>query len=82
MKRMMVAFAVGTVFCCTTAFAEVKPCDELKSEIAAKLDAKGVKEYTLEIVPNDQVKDQTVVGSCEGGTKKITYTRGKSKEKE
>ena len=53
----------------------IKPCDELKQEIAAKLDAKGVKGYTLEIVAADQIKDQKVVGSCEGGTKKITYTR-------
>ena len=57
------------------AFAETKPCEELKSEIAAKLDAKGVKNYQLEIVASADVKDQTVVGSCEGGTKKITYKR-------
>jgi hypothetical protein len=81
MKRIIVALAVGMVFCCTTAFAEIKSCDELKSEIAAKLDAKGVKEYTLEIIPNDQVKDQKIVGSCDGGTKKISYSRDKkSKE--
>ena len=55
--------------------AAVKPCDDLKQEIAAKLENKGVKGYTLEIVANDQVKDQKVVGSCEGGTKKITYSR-------
>ena len=55
------------------------PCDEVKSEIAAKMDAKGVKGYTLEAVPNDQVKDQKVVGSCEGGTKKIVYTKGDKK---
>ncbi len=52
-----------------------KPCEELKSEIAAKIDANGVKEYTLEIVPNDQVGDKKVVGSCDGGTRKILYTR-------
>jgi hypothetical protein len=34
-----------------------------------------VVNYTLEIVPAEEIKDQTVVGSCEGGTKKITYTR-------
>lgn len=55
---------------------EVKPCEELKSEIAAKIDAKGVKDYQLDIVPAGDVKDQTVVGSCEGGTKKITYSKG------
>ena len=52
-----------------------KPCDELKSEIAAKLDAKQVKNYTLEAVENDKVGESKVVGSCEGGTKKIVYTR-------
>jgi hypothetical protein len=52
-----------------------KSCDELKSEIAAKLDAKGVKAYSLEALAKDEVKDQTVVGSCDGGSKKIVYSR-------
>jgi hypothetical protein len=54
-----------------------KDCEELKSEIDAKIKANGVSAYTLEIVPNDQVKDgDKVVGSCDGGTKKIVYKRG------
>jgi hypothetical protein len=53
----------------------VKPCDELKSEIAAKLDAAGVKSYALAIVPADQAGDAKVVGSCERGSKKITYSK-------
>ena len=54
-----------------------KPCDELKGEIVQKLEAKNVKSYSLDIVSNDQVKDGgKVVGSCEGGTKKIVYSRG------
>jgi hypothetical protein len=60
----------------TTAAWAARPCEDVKSEIAAKLDAKGVKAYTLDIVADDAVKDQKVVGSCEGGTKKIVYTRG------
>ncbi|MGH8699037.1 MAG: DUF1161 domain-containing protein, partial [Burkholderiales bacterium] len=34
--------------------------------------------FTLDIVANDQVKegDGQVVGSCDGGTKKIVYKRG------
>ena len=53
-----------------------KPCEELKADIAKKLDAKNVKAYSLEIVSALQVKDaQKVVGSCEGGTKKIVYSR-------
>jgi hypothetical protein len=64
------------VLLATPAFA-AKSCDELKSEIEAKLKANGVEGYTLEIVANDEVKDRPVVGSCDGGTKKIVYTREK-----
>jgi hypothetical protein len=59
----------------TAAWAQ-KPCDELKSEIDTKLQAKGVKGYTLDVVATDAVKDQKIVGSCEAGGKKIVYTRG------
>jgi len=54
-----------------------KPCEELKAEIAQKIEAKNVKSYTLEIVPTEKAKDVEgkVVGSCEGGTKKIVYRR-------
>lgn len=52
-----------------------KPCEELKAEIAAQLDAKGVKAYTLEIVDKDQATQARVVGRCEGGTKRVVYTR-------
>lgn len=57
---------------------DVKPCEELKKEIAEKLDAKGVKGYTLEVMAKADVKDgMTVVGTCDGGTRKIVYSRGK-----
>jgi uncharacterized protein DUF1161 len=56
------------------AIAQTKPCDELKAEIEKKLEANGVKNYTLQVVEADKVKDEKVVGSCDGGTKKITYT--------
>ena len=57
------------------AFAQRKGCEELAAEIAAKLDAKGVKGYKLDIVGAGEVGDKTVVGTCEAGAKKITYTR-------
>jgi len=62
--------------CVTPVFAQGKPCEELKSEILAKLQAKGVKDpdSRLAIVPTEEIKDQKVIGSCEGGKKKITYT--------
>lgn len=75
--RKHLAIAAALTLVSLHAFAG-KPCDELKTEIAAKLDAKGVAAYTLDIVANDQVGEQKVVGSCEGGTKKITYARAGS----
>ncbi len=72
MKFQVMAF--GLLFFSLNTFA-MKPCGELKNEIADKLDAKGVTGYTLTIVDNADVSNQTVVGSCEAGTKKITYTR-------
>lgn len=67
--------AIGLSLLATSAFAQ-KDCEEMKGELTAKLQAKGVKKFTLEIVPAEQVKDEKVVGSCDGGTKKITYKRG------
>ncbi len=73
MKKLIVVAILLMI--ATPAFA-MKACEELKSEIDAKLKAKGVKSYSLEIVPNEQVKDGKVVGTCDGGTKKIVYKRG------
>ena len=77
----LITFTVVVVAVCSVAvaFADIKPCEELKAEIESKLKAKGVEGYTLEIIPTDQVKDQKIVGSCEGGTKKISYARNKGK---
>lgn len=72
-KVMMVAVLLMMA---SPAFA-LKDCGELKSEIDAKIQANGAKNYSLEIVPNADVKDGKVVGSCDGGTKKIIYQRGK-----
>ena len=72
MKRVVATLALAAL--CAPAFA-AKPCEELKSEIDTKLQAKGIKNYTLEVVPADSVKDEKVVGSCEGGSKKIVYKR-------
>ena len=75
MKTMRFLFVSAALLLCTSAFAQIKPCEELKNEIDAKLKEKGVVNYTLEIVPADQIKDQKVVGSCDGGKSKITYSK-------
>lgn len=67
--------AISLLLVTSAAQSAGKPCEELKGEIAAKLDAKGVKGYTLEILPADAVSDLKEVGRCEGGTKKIVYSR-------
>jgi Protein of unknown function (DUF1161) len=82
MKGIALSLAVVFAFLASGAFAAVKPCDELKTEIESKLKEKGVQGYTLEIIPANQVKDEKVVGSCEGGSKKITYSRGGVKKAE
>ena len=74
MKRFALA-VIGCVLA-TSTLAAPKPCEELKAEIEAKIQAQGVTSYTLEIVTNDEVHDQNmVVGTCENGTKKIIYQK-------
>lgn len=74
MQRMIPALTL--MLLAGGALAAPKPCEELKQEIEVKIQANNVPSYTLEIVPNDDVQDQSmVVGSCDGGTKKIVYQR-------
>ncbi|AUF99493.1 MULTISPECIES: DUF1161 domain-containing protein [Pseudomonas] len=74
MKKQVMALVLLSV--AGTALAAGKPCEELKSEIAAKIDAKGASGYSLEIVEKGSATDGKVVGTCEGGTKEIVYKRG------
>jgi hypothetical protein len=53
-----------------------KPCEELKSEIDAKIKKNGVPMYTLDVVDMDMQAEGKVVGTCDGQTKKIVYKRG------
>jgi hypothetical protein len=76
MRTLIAVIALALV--AAPALAQRKDCGELKSEIEAKIKANGVKEFTLDIVASEEVKegDGKVVGSCDGGTKKIVYKRG------
>jgi len=82
MKTWTVAAAL--LFMGTLGFAQTdqsapaarKSCDDLKAEISKKLDAKGAVGYTLEAVDKGKEGDAKVVGTCDGGTKSMTYTRG------
>jgi len=75
MRKLLLATVV--LLLAAPAYGAGKPCDELKSEIDAKLKEKKVEGYTLEVVASADVKDQKVVGTCEAGAKKIVYKREK-----
>ena len=53
-----------------------KPCEELKSEIDAKIKKNGVPMYSLDVVDMEVQAEGKVVGTCDGQTKKIVYKRG------
>ena len=71
----LVILLLAIAFTATPALAK-KSCEELKSELEAKIQAKGVAKFTLTIVPKDEPTDLRVVGTCDGGAKKIIYKRG------
>jgi hypothetical protein len=76
MRPRILAVSVLLSLCTVPAFAAGKDCNELKTEIAAKIEANGVKNYELNVVKNDEAKpDDKTVGSCGGGTMKIVYVR-------
>ena len=74
MKSFLLAACVCLTAMPAIAQTQTKPCEELKAEIEKKLEANGVKNYTLQVVDADKVNNEKVVGSCDGGTKRITYT--------
>jgi hypothetical protein len=71
----LLAVCVLSLIAAPPAFGQKKGCEELAGEIAAKLDAKGVKGFRIDIVAAGEVGSQQVVGSCEAGAKKITYKK-------
>ena len=57
--------------------AQANSCDQLKGVLAARIDASGVRGYTLETVPDGTPvpPDAKVIGTCQGGAGKILYRR-------
>jgi hypothetical protein len=70
------AFALLLALAVTPALAQRKDCEALKGEIDAKIKKNGVANFTLTVVGSEAKEDGKVVGTCDGGTKKIVYKRG------
>ena len=58
------------------AAVQARDCNEVKAEIDAKIKAKSVMNYVLEIVNAPDVKEGQVVGNCDVGAKRIVYVKG------
>jgi len=74
---MKIIIAVLAAFALSSpAFAQKKSCDDLKGEIEAKIKKNGVDKFTLNVVDKDAQAEGKVVGTCDGGAKKIVYKKG------
>jgi hypothetical protein len=77
MAKLIVAAVVVGLGLASPAWAQQrKECSELKGEIEAKIKKNGVEKFTLDIVEKDAQAEGKVVGTCDGGSKKIVYKRG------
>lgn len=75
MKMIVAAVVVGMAVS-GPALAQRKDCGELKGEIEAKIKKNGVDKFSLDVVEKDAQAEGKVVGTCDGGAKKIVYKRG------
>ncbi len=89
MRKLILAFFLSLIS--LPVVAEALPCDNLKARVDAKLQAKGVQTYTLEIVSTQgsapaanaasgvaatKARKGKEVGTCDNGTKRLIYTKG------
>lgn len=59
------------------ALAQANACDQLKATLAARIEATGVRGYSLETVPVSTAvpAGAKAIGNCEGGARKVLYRR-------
>ena len=76
MVKLIAAAVVVGLAISGPALAQRKDCRELKGEIEAKIKKNGVDKFSLDLVDADKQSDGKVVGTCDGGMKKIVYKRG------
>lgn len=75
-QSTLLMFAIGTFALPASAQTQPKDCEELKREIAERIEANGVRHYQLQIVEPEATDVGRIVGSCNGGSARIAYQRG------
>lgn len=76
MVKLIAAAVVVGMAVSGPALAQRKDCGDLKGEIEAKIKKNGVDKFSLDVLDKDAQAEGKVVGTCDGGTKKIVYKRG------
>ena len=74
---VLAVLQAASLFLADGAQAQTHACDLLKGVLAARIDASGVRGYTLEAVPagSPVPPDANAIGTCEAGKNKILYRR-------
>jgi hypothetical protein len=75
MVKLIAVAVVAGMAVSGPALAQRKDCGELKGEIEAKIKKNGVEKFSLDVLEKDAQSEGKVVGTCDGGTKKIVYKR-------
>jgi hypothetical protein len=80
------AWAAGAagLLAATLAQAQSSACETLKTTLAARIEATGVRGYAMDVVPGRTPvpSGAKVIGNCDGGAFKVVYWRWASARKE
>lgn len=70
-------WSIAALWFPAAALAQGSACDQLKATLAARIEATGVRGYSLEAVPaaTPVPAGARAIGNCEGGALKILYRR-------
>jgi len=74
---MLTAWVIASTFAARGAQAQTAACDQLKGDLAARIDASGARGYALDSVPagTPVPPGAKAIGTCEAGKYKILYRR-------
>jgi hypothetical protein len=76
-RCMLTALLIASTFVARGAQAQTAACDQLKGDLAARIDASGARGYALDAVPSGMPvpPGAKAIGTCEAGKYKILYRR-------